>query len=260
MTPTIAVRGVSKTFLAGGRAATALADVSFEVLPGSFTALVGPSGCGKSTLLGLTAGLVDPTTGRIEIEGREVRGVDARIGYLFQKDALLPWRTVRDNVALPLVFRRVPRDEARRRAEEWIGRVGLSDVAVRHPHQLSGGMRKRVSLATTMVYDPRIVLMDEPFAALDVQTRNLLENDLLEIWAATAKTILFVTHDLEEAIALADRVIVLSASPGRVKAIYEVTLPRPRLVTEIRFDPAFAALYERIWTDLRDEVLAAFGR
>jgi NitT/TauT family transport system ATP-binding protein len=196
----------------------------------------------------------------VRVDGATVGGINPRLGYLFQRDALLPWKTVLDNVALPLVFRKQPRPEAQQRARGWIGRVGLSAFPEYYPHQLWGGMRKRVSLAMTMVYDPEIILMDEPFAALDVQTRNLMENELLEIWGQTGKTILFITHDPEEAIALSDRVIVLSASPGRIKASYEIPLGRPRQVTEVRFHPAFGGLYETMWKDLKDEVRASYER
>jgi NitT/TauT family transport system ATP-binding protein len=234
---------------------TAVRDVSFSVAPGRFVSLVGPSGCGKTTLLGLLAGLVPLSEGRIVLGDRPVgTGVPPDIGYLFQRDALLPWKTARENVALPLAIRRTPPAEARARATEWMRRVGLAGFEGYYPHQLSGGMRKRVNLATTLIYGPTVLLMDEPFSALDVQTRNLMENELLDLWAETRNTVLFVTHDLEEAIALSDEVVVLTAGPGRVKASYPIPLARPRNVVEIRFREGFARLYEQIWTDLRDEV------
>jgi NitT/TauT family transport system ATP-binding protein len=239
---------------------TALQEVSLEVRGGEFVSIVGPSGCGKSTLLGLVAGLVPHTEGRILVGGRPVDGVDPRLGYVFQRDALFPWKTVAQNVGLALLFRGVDSATARPRVAEWIARIGLSGFERYHPYQLSGGMRKRVALAMTMVYEPEIILMDEPFGALDVQTRNLMENDLLEIWAQLRRTVVFVTHDLEEAIALSDRVVVMTASPGRVKAAYRIDLPRPRSVTEIRFHPEFGRLYETIWKDLKDEVRLGYER
>jgi sulfonate transport system ATP-binding protein len=254
----IVLDGVTRTFAGPDRSFTAVRAVSFSVAPGRFVSLVGPSGCGKSTLLGMIAGLVGVTEGRIVLNGRAVDGaVPPNIGYLFQRDALLPWKTALQNVALPLTIRGVGAAEARERAIEWMKRVGLAGFESYYPHQLSGGMRKRVSLATTLIYGPPILLMDEPFSALDVQTRNLMENELLDLWADTRNTVLFVTHDLEEAIALSDEVIVLTASPGRVKASYAIPLARPRNVVEIRFRDEFTRLYEQIWKDLRDEVQAS---
>jgi len=239
---------------------TAVQGVSFDVSGGEFVSIVGPSGCGKSTLLSLIAGLVPVTAGRISLDGQPVAGVNPRLGFVFQRDALFPWKTVAQNVGLPLLFRGVDAASARPRVAEWIARIGLTGFERYHPHQLSGGMRKRVALAMTMVYEPEIVLMDEPFGALDVQTRNLMENDLLEIWAQFRRTVVFVTHDLEEAIALSDRIVVMTASPGRVKAVYTINLPRPRSVTEIRFHPDFGRLYETIWKDLKDEVRIGYER
>lgn len=257
----IVLDGVGKAFESPRGAFTAVRDVSFRVGRGRFVGLVGPSGCGKSTLLGMIAGLLAATAGRIEVNGRTVGGgVPPEIGYLFQRDALLPWKTALQNVALPLVIRGVPGAEARERARRWMGRVGLDGFEGYYPHQLSGGMRKRVSLATTLIYEPPVLLMDEPFSALDVQTRNLMENELLDLWAETRTTVLFVTHDLEEAIALADEVLVLTASPGRTKASYPIPLARPRNVVEIRFHEEFTRLYEQIWKDLRDEVLASYAQ
>jgi NitT/TauT family transport system ATP-binding protein len=243
-----------------GREFTAVQDVSFDVGGGEFVSIVGPSGCGKSTLLALIAGLVPVTAGRITLDGQAVTGVTPRLGFVFQRDALFPWKTVVENVGLPLLFRGVDAAAARPRVAEWIARIGLTGFERYPPHQLSGGMRKRVALAMTMVYEPQIVLMDEPFGALDVQTRNLMENDLLELWAQLRRTVVFVTHDLEEAIALSDRIVVMTASPGRVKAVYTIGLPRPRSVTEIRFHPDFGRLYETIWKDLKDEVRLGYER
>jgi NitT/TauT family transport system ATP-binding protein len=244
----------------GERQFTALDDVSLDVRGSEFVSIVGPSGCGKSTLLGMIAGLVPITEGRILVGGRPVEGVDPRVGYVFQRDAVFPWKTVAENVGLPLLFRGVDPAVARARVTEWIARIGLIGFEHYHPYQLSGGMRKRVALAMTMVYEPEIILMDEPFGALDVQTRNLMENDLLEIWAQSRRTVVFVTHDLEEAIALSDRVVVMTASPGKVKAVYSIGLPRPRSVTEVRFHPEFGRLYETIWKDLKDEVRLGYER
>jgi sulfonate transport system ATP-binding protein len=249
---------VTRTFEGPDRDFTAVRDVSFTVEAGRFVSLVGPSGCGKSTLLGMIAGLVSVSEGRITIGGRPVEGgVPPDIGYLFQRDTLLPWKTALQNVVLPLTIRGTPAADARARALEWMKRVGLSGFEAYYPHQLSGGMRKRVSLATTLIYGPTVLLMDEPFGALDVQTRNMMENELLDLWAETRNTVLFVTHDLEEAIALSDEVIVMTASPGRVKASYPIELARPRNVVEIRFREEFTRLYEQIWQDLRDEVKVA---
>jgi sulfonate transport system ATP-binding protein len=253
----IAFSGVTKTFETGY---TALRDVDFDVEPERFVALVGPSGCGKSTTLSLVSGLDRVSSGVVEVRGKPVDGITDGIGFLFQRDALMPWKTVRDNVLLPLQLRGVPRREALQRAAEWIARVGLRGFEASFPHQLSGGMRKRVSLAQTLVYDPEILLMDEPFSALDVQTRNLMEGELLELWQGSRKTVIFVTHDLEEAIALADEVIVMTAGPGRVKVRYDVPLPRPRDIEKVRFEPRFTELYSKMWNDLRDEVLESYAR
>jgi NitT/TauT family transport system ATP-binding protein len=248
---------VTKTFESGY---TALRDVELDVDAQRFVALVGPSGCGKSTTLSLVAGLEPATSGTVTVRSKRVDGITDGVGFLFQRDALLPWKTVRDNVRFPLQLRGVAAADAAKRADAWIGRVGLGAFAGSYPHQLSGGMRKRVSLAQTLVYDPEILLMDEPFSALDVQTRNLMEGELLGLWQGSGKTVIFVTHDLEEAIALADEVVVMTAGPARVKARYEVTLPRPRDIEQVRFDPRFTELYAKMWNDLRDEVLESYAR
>src|SRR5262249_30522839 len=257
----ITVERVTRTFQTPTGEFTAVRDVSFRVAAGRFVSLVGRSGCGKTTLLGMIAGLVPVSEGRILLGDRVVEGgVPPNIGYLFQRDALLPWKTALQNVALPLTIRRRPTAETRTRAVEWLRRGGLAGVEGYYPHQLSGGRRKRVSPAPTPIFRPSLVLMDEPFSALDVQTRNLMENELLDLWADTRNTVLFITHDLEEAIALSDEVIVLTAGPGRVKASYPIPLPRPRNVVEIRFHAEFTRLYEQIWTDLRDEVQQSYAR
>ena len=192
--------------------------------------------------------------------GEPVRGITKGVGYVFQADAVFPWKTVLGNVAAGPRYQGLSRAEALQRAREWIARVGLRGFEDHYPHQLSGGMRKRVALAQSLINEPRILLMDEPFSALDVQTRALMENELLQLWGALGASVVFVTHDLEEAIALADRVVVLTAGPGTVKAAYGVELPRPRNVAEIRFDPAFVRTYEEIWQSLREEVLVSYER
>jgi sulfonate transport system ATP-binding protein len=238
----------------------AVEAVSLSVAPGEFVAIVGPTGGGKSTLLNLAAGLIRPTAGTVSSFGAPVDGINRRAAYLFQQDVLLPWKTALDNVVLGPLLRRQPRDRAEALARQWLARVGLRGFEGRYPHELSGGMRKRVALAQSLIVGPEILLMDEPFSALDVQTRALMENDLLRIWQDDRKTVLFVTHDLEEAIALADRVLVLSAGPGaRIIGAHTVTLPRPRDVTEVRLDPAFQDIYRSVWAQLRGEVLRAYA-
>jgi NitT/TauT family transport system ATP-binding protein len=261
MTDAIELRGVSKTYRPPRKKPfLAITEIDLAIPAGRFIAVVGPSGCGKSTLLSLVSGLLPATTGTVVLNGSPVTDVRTDVGFIFQRDALLPWKTVSENVALPLAFRGVPRPEIRQRVGEWTARVGLGRFADSYPHELSGGMRKRAQLAQVMVGDPAVLLMDEPFSALDVQTRNLMENQLINVWGAAGKTVLFITHDLEEAIALSDEIVVMTAGPGRIKARYPVDLPRPRHVTEIRFHPEFVALYERAWADLRDEVTRSYER
>uniref|UniRef100_A0A7V4AMK0 ABC transporter ATP-binding protein n=1 Tax=Thermus tengchongensis TaxID=1214928 RepID=A0A7V4AMK0_9DEIN len=236
----------------------AVEGVSLRLAPGEFVSLVGPTGCGKSTLLNVAAGLLAPSRGEVLLEGTPLRGLNPAAGYLFQQDAILPWKTALDNVALPLVFRGTPWKEARERAQAWLEKVGLGRFPRHYPHQLSGGMRKRVGLAQVLIANPRLLLMDEPFSALDVQTRQLMENELLRLWQEDRKTVLFVTHDLEEAIALADRVVVMSAGPqSRVIGDFPIPLPRPRDVAEIRLTPEFLRLHREIWELLRGEVMRA---
>jgi len=254
--PAIAFEAITVRFATpSGAVHTVMSDISLAIAPGTFVAIVGPSGCGKSTLLNAAAGLLFPPAGRVTVFGEPLEGINPHAAYLFQQDALLPWRTVLDNVKLGLVFRKVPDAEASSEARAWLRRVGLAGFEDRFPHQLSGGMRKRAAIAQAWIVDPRILLMDEPFASLDVQTRQIMENELLGLWQESKKTVLFITHDLEEAIALADRVVVLSSGPARIKGVYEIDLPRPRDVAEIRLNPEFMALYRRIWGDLRDEVM-----
>jgi NitT/TauT family transport system ATP-binding protein len=261
MAPAIELLSVTKRFpTPNGGVYTALRDLTLRVAPGEFAAVVGPTGCGKSTTLALVSGLEPASAGEVRVMGRAVRGIAGDIGYVFQTDAVFPWKSVLDNVAAGPRYRGSSTRAARALAREWIARVGLAGFEDRYPHQLSGGMRKRVALAQSLINEPRILLMDEPFSALDVQTRTLMENELLALWASTSASVVFVTHDLEEAIALADRVFVLTAGPATVKGDYVVDLPRPRSVSEIRFEPRFAQIYQEIWNDLRDEVLVSYER
>jgi NitT/TauT family transport system ATP-binding protein len=260
-TSAIELRDVTKRFLTpGGQVYTAIRDITLSVAPGEFCAVVGPTGCGKSTTLSLISGLEPASEGLVQVMGEPVQGIDPRIGYVFQTDAVFPWKNVLSNVATGPLFRGQRKAEAMAHAREWIGRVGLSGFEDRYPHQLSGGMRKRVALAQTFINQPQILLMDEPFSALDVQTRILMEDELLTLWSSLKTSVVFVTHDLEEAISLADRVCVLTAGPGTVKGIYSIDLPRPRKVEEIRFEPRFVELYQHIWEDLREEVLISYER
>ena len=263
MTPAIAFDRVSCVFRGndGGAAYTAVADASLTVAAGEFVSVVGPTGCGKSTLLNVAAGLLQPSSGEVRIFGQPLAGVNARAGYMFQTEALLPWRSALRNVMLGLQYRGVADDAAEQQAREWLQRVGLRGFEDRYPHQLSGGMRKRVALAQTLVLDPDIILMDEPFSALDIQTRQLMENEVLALWAAKRKAVLFITHDLDEAIAMSDRVVVLSAGPATHPiGDFVIDLPRPRDVTEIRANPRFAQLHQHIWDVLRDEVLKGYSQ
>ncbi|MCA1645887.1 MAG: ABC transporter ATP-binding protein [Chloroflexi bacterium] len=239
----------------------AVQDISFDVPSGQFVAIVGPTGCGKSSLLNLAAGLLAPAEGVVSTGHQPVNDVNRDCGYMFQVDALLPWKTALDNVLLGPTLRGVSKPHATAQAHEWLARVGLSGFADRYPHQLSGGQRKRVAMAQALINRPPILLMDEPFSALDVQTRALMEHELLALWQDLRATVLFVTHDLEEAIALSDRVVLLTSGPGaRLKGDYPVDLPRPRNVIEARFTPGFGEIYERVWTGLRDEVLASYAQ
>jgi NitT/TauT family transport system ATP-binding protein len=254
MTPKIVLKSISKLFTRDERELQALIDVNIDVKEGEFLSIVGPSGCGKSTLLNIIAGLLKPTTGEITLDGQLLEGINTKIGYITQKDNLLPWRTTRENIEIGLELRGVPKSERKARAIELINRVGLAGFEDHFPNELSGGMRKRASLARTLIYNPDVLLMDEPFSAVDAQTRLILENQLLELWSGTGKTILFVTHDLEEAISLSDRVIVFSARPGNTKAVNSIPLSRPRDTIRIRFNEDFIKIYERIWKDLEVEV------
>ena len=258
----VEISGVTKRFLTpSGDSFTALRDVTFTVEPGQFCAVVGPTGCGKSTTLGMVAGLDRPSDGAVRVGGRVVDGITPGTSFMFQADALLPWKTVLGNVAMGPVFRGVPKKEANTAARDWIRRVGLAGFEDHHPHQLSGGMRKRVAMAAALINEPSILLMDEPFGALDVQTKAIMSNELLGLWEELRPSVLFITHDLEEAVALADRVVVMTSGPGTVKAVYDIDLPRPRgSVQEIRFDKRFLELHHQIWESLREEVERAYAR
>lgn len=260
--PALALENVTCTFISRDDRRsryTAVKGTTLRVAPGEFVSVVGPTGCGKSTLLNVGAGLLAPSSGTINVFGNELHGINRRAGYMFQAEALMPWRSALDNVTAGLSFRGVPKDEARAMGEEWLKRVGLGGFGDRYPHQLSGGMRKRVGMAQTLILDPDIILMDEPFSALDIQTRQLMENELLELWAAKRKAVLFITHDLDEAISLSDRVVVLSAGPGTHPiGEFAIDLPRPRDVAEIRSHPRFVELHAQIWSVLREEVLKGY--
>jgi NitT/TauT family transport system ATP-binding protein len=245
----------------GGGRYVAVRDVTLAIAPGEFVSVVGPTGCGKSTLLNVGAGLLAPSSGRALVHGRELAGINPHAGYMFQSDALMPWRNTLDNVTAGLEFHGVSKADAAPTAREWLARVGLAGFEDRYPHQLSGGMRKRVALAQMLILDPEILLMDEPFSALDIQTRQLMENELLELWSANRKSVLFITHDLEEAISLSDRVIVLSAGPETHPiGEFGIDLPRPRDVSEIRMLPHFNELHESIWQVLKSEVLKGYAQ
>ncbi len=260
--PALSFDKVGCVFVSGDGEAiryTAVAQTSLDIAPGEFVSVVGPTGCGKSTLLNLAAGLLAPSSGIVRVFGVPLAGINRRAGYMFQADALMPWRSALDNVTAGLSFRGVDPEDARRTGEAWLSRVGLEGFGSRYPHELSGGMRKRVALAQTLVLDPDIILMDEPFSALDIQTRQLMENEVLEIWSTQKKAVLFITHDLDEAIGMSDRVVVLSAGPGTHPiGEFTIDLPRPRDVAEIRTDPRFVELHAQIWSVLRDEVLKGY--
>lgn len=259
--PAIELRAVTKKFATpGGAIYTALADLNLTVAPGQFCAIVGPTGCGKSTTLTLISGLERPSAGAALVAGRAVNGITPGVGFMFQNDAVFPWKSVLDNVAAGPRFRGKSKAAANEAARDWLRRVGLTGFEDRYPHQLSGGMRKRVALAQSLINEPEVLLMDEPFSALDVQTRSIMSDELLGLWELTRPAVMFVTHDLEEAIALADRVFVLTSGPASVKSSYAIDLPRPRDVSEIRFLPEFVAYYESIWNDLREEVLVSYER
>ncbi len=247
--------------LADDRVYTAVERARLAVAHGEFVAIVGPTGCGKSTLLNVAAGLLRPVSGSVRIFDAPLTGLNRDAGYLFQADALFPWKTAIDNVAIGLEIEGTPRRDALERAQSWLISVGLSAFGNRYPHMLSGGQRKRVGLAQVLIRDPKILLMDEPFGPLDAQTRQIMGNLLLELWTADRKAVLFVTHDLEEAIALADRVVIMSAGPSaRIIGDWAVGLPRPRDITEVRLDKEFHALHREIWNVLKAEVLKGYAQ
>lgn len=258
--PALALEGVTCAFANKddpSQRYTAVAEVTLTVGAGEFVSVVGPTGCGKSTLLNVAAGLLAPSRGTIEVFGTPLVGINPRAGYMFQAESLMPWRTALQNVMAGLEFRGVP--DARDQAEAWLRRVGLGGFGDRYPHQLSGGMRKRTSLAQTLALDPDIILMDEPFSALDIQTRQLMENEVLALWAQKKKAVLFITHDLDEAIAMSDRVVVLSAGPASHPiGEFTIDLERPRDVAEVRATPRFIELHNAIWGVLREEVLKGY--
>ena len=259
--PVIELINVSRRFVTpDGKSMTALRNFNMTVARGEFAAVVGPTGCGKSTTLNLITGLARPSGGEVRLFGEPVGGIDPRIGFVFQTDALFPWRNVLDNVVAGPLFRGRDRAEAYEQGREWLARVGLAAHATKYPHQLSGGMRKRVALAQTFINEPQVLLMDEPFSALDVQTRVLMHEELLTLWSNAKSSVVCVTHDLEEAIALADKVYVLTAGPATVKSVYPIELARPRVVADIRYEPQFIEISRTIWNDLRDEVMIGAAR
>ena len=250
----LSVEGVSKEYHVRGKKVLALDSIDLAVAQGEFVTVVGPSGCGKSTLLNLIVGLLRSSSGRILFRGDPINGICTKIGYVTQKDNLLPWRTLIENVEIALEIRGIENSARRQRAQELIGQVGLSGFEDHYPHELSGGMRQRANIIRTLIYDPELILMDEPFGPLDAQTRIVLQDQLLKLWLASRKTIVFITHDLVEAITLADRVVLMTSRPGRIKSIENVTIPRPRNVFQIHERPEFRSAYERLWQQLRPEV------
>ena len=240
---------------------TAVKDATLTVDRGEFVSVVGPTGCGKSTLLNVAAGLLAPSAGSVTVFGAPLVGRNAQAGYLFQADALFPWKTATENVAIGLEIAGAPKAEAREGAQKWLARVGIGGFGDRYPHMLSGGQRKRVGLVQVLIRDPKILLMDEPFGPLDAQTRQIMGNLLLELWSTDRKAVLFVTHDLEEAIALADRVVIMSAGPSaRIIGDWKVPLPRPRDISEVRMEKEFHTLHREIWSVLKDEVLKGYAQ
>ncbi len=261
-TAAVALNEVVVAFrLARGGTFTAVERANLRVHSGEFVAIVGPTGCGKSTLLNITAGLLRPFSGRVDVLGSPLAGLNSKAGYLFQADALFPWKTALENVAISLEVAGIASSEARARAQDWLTRVGLGAFADRYPHMLSGGQRKRVGLAQVLIRDPKILLMDEPFGPLDAQTRQIMGNLLLDLWSADKKAVLFVTHDLEEAIALSDRVVIMSAGPAsRIIGDWRVPLARPRDISEVKLDPAFHDLHREIWHSLKSEVVKSYAQ
>jgi NitT/TauT family transport system ATP-binding protein len=258
----IDIVGLTKRYLTPkGAAFTAIRDVTLTVEAGQFCSIVGPTGCGKSTTLAQVSGLEKPSAGTVRVGGALVDGITNGVSYMFQADALFPWKTVLHNVMMGPILLGTPKREAAELATDWIRRVGLAGFEDRYPHQLSGGMRKRVAMAAALINSPRILLMDEPFGALDAQTKVIMQNELLKLWEELRPSVLFITHDLDEAVALSDRVVIMTSSPGAVKDVFDVDLPRPRgNVQEIRHEQRFLELQERIWESLKDEVTRAYAR
>ncbi|HTZ43083.1 MAG TPA: ABC transporter ATP-binding protein [Jatrophihabitans sp.] len=259
--PAVELRSVRRDFAtSSGDMYTAVHGIDLTIPHGRFVSVVGPTGCGKSTVLNMAAGLLAPTEGDVLSFGQPLAGINARAGYLFQQETLLPWKSIVDNVKLGLTMRGVSGREAKQQARSWLKRVGLAGFEDRYPHQLSGGMRKRASIAQVWVTDPDILLMDEPFSALDVQTRQVMENELLQLWQGSDKSVLCITHDLDEAIALSDEVVLLSSGPGSsIVGRYEVDLPRPRDLLTVRDEPGFGRIYNEIWSQLRQEVMKTYA-
>ncbi len=253
----LAFAGVSLSFGSGGQTVAALDGVSFAVAPGKITTVVGPSGCGKTTLLRLASGLLSASRGTVLHNGRPVDGLNTSVGYVTQDSNLFPWLTTLGNVEFPLAIRGTPRAERRERAREWLHQVGLEGFENHYPAQLSGGMQKRVSIVRTLIYEPAVVLLDEPFGALDAQTRMMLHHQLLKLWFERRSTMLFITHDLVEAITLSDQIVVMTRRPGRVKEVFDVPLARPRNVFEIFLEPGFDEAYAALWKHFKSEIAAA---
>jgi NitT/TauT family transport system ATP-binding protein len=258
----IEIRHLTKRFMTrSGEPFTAIHDVSLTVEPGQFCAIVGPTGCGKSTTLGQVSGLDTPSGGSVQVGGRDVHGITSGVGFMFQTDALFPWKSVLANVMIGPALNGMAKKDAIGLARDWLRRVGLAGFEDRYPHQLSGGMRKRVAMAAALINEPSILLMDEPFGALDVQTKAIMQTELLGLWEQLRPSVLFITHDLDEAVALADRVLVMTSSPGSIKESFDIDLPRPRgEVQAIRHEPRFLELQGRIWASLKDEVERAYAR
>jgi sulfonate transport system ATP-binding protein len=256
----IDIVGLTKRYLTPkGEIFTAIADVNLRVEPGQFCAIVGPTGCGKSTTLAQVSGLEQPSAGSVSVHNQIVDGITKGVSYMFQADALFPWKTVLGNVLIGPVLLGTPKHEATVLAMDWLRRVGLAGFEDRYPHQLSGGMRKRVAMAAALINNPRILLMDEPFGALDVQTKAIMQNELLQLWEELRPSVLFITHDLDEAVALADKVVIMTSSPGTIKDVFDIDLPRPRGdVQQIRHEGRFLELQGRIWESLKDEVTRAY--
>jgi len=254
MKPIIDLVNVSKTYRSKGKSVLALSDVNLAVAPGSFTTLIGPSGCGKSTLLKILAGVALPYQGQMRYKDRDITSINSDIGFITQDSNLFPWLTLRENVELALKIRGMAKEQRTKSAQQFIDTMQLTGFEEHYPFELSGGMQKRGSIIRTLIYDPEIILMDEPFGPLDAQTRMLLQDELLRIWDQNQKTILFVTHDLTEAIALSDKVVLFTGRPGTVKRIFDVPLPRPRNVFEIHNEKGFTDIYHEIWQYFKSEI------